>query len=76
MKKDIDLTGTYYMLMKDGKVIFICEDENLAIKMYVDGMQLVTLDVEPSSTSNKEYLLSLIKDAGSKALKERVKDVL
>ena len=75
MKKDIDLTGTYYMLMKYGEVIFICDDETLAIKMYMDGMQMVTLDVKPSSTSNKEYLLSLIKEFGSKALKERVKNI-
>lgn len=79
MKKEINLIGTYYLLIKDDEVIYICNDETLATKMLIKANSKtneVILKKENSWNFNKENLIYLIKEVGSKALKNRLKDFI
>lgn len=76
MKKEINLIGTYYLLMKDNEVIYICDNENLASKMLAKAnfkTNGVILKKENSWNFNKENLIYLIKEVGSKELKNKIK---
>lgn len=68
--------GTFYLLIKDDEVIYICNDETLAKKMLAKANSKtsgVILKNENSWNFNKENLIYLIKEVGSKELKDRFK---
>ena len=76
MKKEINLIGTYYLLMKDDEVVYICNNETLANKMLAKAnskINGITLKKEYSWNFDKENLIFLIKEVGSKSLKEKIK---
>ena len=76
MKKEINLIGTYYLLMKYDEVVYICNNETLANKMLAKANSKnngITLKKENSWNFDKENLIFLIKEVGSKSLKEKIK---
>ena len=76
MKKEINLIGTYFLLMKDNEVVYICNNEALANKMLAKAnskINGITLKKEHSWNFDKENLIFLIKEVGSKSLKEKIK---